>query len=140
MVVLLPAVVLLRRALAPYAVLELPLVLLPSAPKPVAVLELPVVLSKTANTPAAVLLTPVVLFKRAPAPVAVLSSPVLERSVPAPIAVLRLPIKLLWSGKPTNRRIVPASSETKKRVVPLRGVAAGIITAIGWRGDSLRCR
>ncbi len=98
-------VVLLSKAFAPLAVLKLPVLLLPSVARPVAVLEPPVVLSKSANTPAAVLFSPVVLFKSAPAPVAVLLSAVSERSVPAPMAVLRLPVRLLWSEKPTSHSV-----------------------------------
>src|SRR5882724_4004428 len=121
----------------PKATLPEPVVLFESARLPMAVLEVPTLFETRAYAPLAVLLKPPMLLKSAPVPVAVFSSPVLARSVPAPTAVLKLPAVSLRSDKKPDRRVVTTRGKTKKRILALRCIAAGI-APVRRRYDGLR--
>src|SRR6516225_5645221 len=108
-------------ALAPTAVLLLPLVLLYSAPVPIAVLPLPVRLLKRAEYPLTVLLPPLRFRENALFPITVFALPVIARlPAPPPMNVLTEPKS--WMKSVPSFRTFPASQRIyAKADCPQRG-------------------
>src|SRR6516225_7590865 len=97
-------------ALAPTAVLLLPLVLLYSAPVPIAVLPLPVRLLKSAEYPLTVLLPPLRFREKALFPITVFALPVIVRlPAPPPMKVLTEPKS--WMKSAPSFRTFPAVAD-----------------------------